>query len=64
MLESLSKKIGDGGARPSYAPLRPWPIEERQRILSRIKDLPFVQESHAEEWTAWFAQLKEVQTTH
>jgi hypothetical protein len=59
-LESLSKVTGDGGAKAPYAPLKPWPISERERILGQIKKLPFVNDTHYAEWCAWFAQLKEV----
>jgi hypothetical protein len=60
VLESLSKVTGDGGAKAPYAPLKPWPISERERILGQIKKLPFVNDTHYAEWCAWFAQLKEV----
>jgi hypothetical protein len=59
-LSALHKVDGDGGIRPCLAPLKPWPVAERDKILSRIMNLPYINESHIAEWKCWFAGIVEV----
>ncbi len=60
VLRCLSKQVGDGKIVPQPMPLKPWPKEERDKVLQGILKLNYLNDQHREEWQAWFAELSEV----
>jgi len=60
IIANLSKKEGDGKMAPEMKPMKPWPIEERNKILKGILGLHYLSEEHREEWRQWFGLMAEV----
>ena len=60
IIANLSKKEGDGKMAPEMKPMKPWPIEERNKILKGILGLHYLSEEHREEWRQWFGSMAEV----
>jgi hypothetical protein len=40
--------------------MKPWPKEERDRILKGILKLSYLNDDHTSEWMSWFQQISEV----
>lgn len=59
-ISSLSTKEGDGQLRPEMIPMKPWPKEERNKILKGILGLHYLSDEHREEWRQWFGSMAEV----
>ena len=60
IIANLSKKEGDGKMAPEMKPMKPWPIDERNKILKGILGLHYLSEEHREEWRQWFGLMAEV----
>ena len=41
-------------------PMKPWPKEERNKILKGILGLHYLSDEHREEWRQWFYSMAEV----
>jgi hypothetical protein len=60
VVANISRRDGDGGLRPEVMPMKPWPKEERDRILKGILKLSYLNDDHKSEWMSWFQQISEV----
>jgi len=63
IIANLSKKEGDGKMAPEMRPMKPWPKEERNKILKGILALHYLSDEHRLEWRQWFDSLAEVSMT-
>ena len=59
-ISNLSTKEGDGQLQPEMRPMKPWPQEERSKILKGILGLHYLSEEHREEWRQWFGLMADV----